>query len=767
MYLSLWVLVFLLALATGASGQIREKKRVVVQLSWKHQFQFAGYYAAAEKGYYQEAGLDVDIVEAQKPVNDIVEEVLSGRATYGIGNSELVIHYMHGDPIVVLASMFQHSPTVLAVRQSSTIFTPQDLIGKSIEMNVKGAGCEILAMLYGEGLKPGQFNVVETTYSLNGLLSNRADALLVYTSNEPFFLDKFGIPYRLISPKRYGIDFYSDCLFTSRRQIDKHPEDVRKFREASIRGWEYALSHPEEIARLIQTKYKSAKTFDHLLFEANELQKLILPDFIDIGHTNRGRWLHMVEVLSQQGLITQLRNIDGFIYNPNGGERTHLVRIISLAAVVVIVVAGAIFLLNRRLKRIVNQKTADLQKLTERLENQNKEITKINLDLLRAKEKAEESDRIKTTFISNLSYEIRNPMNNIIGYADLISSQKLRNEIKDQYVAEIVQNSKALLNQIENIIEIAKLEANQVVADVHQTNLLTFLNNMIAYTQSELKYFRKEHIEVRSAFDRKELDLEVLFDKNNLYMLLTRLVHNAVQYTANGHIEIGCNRINANTLQFWVSDSGEGIDKENFDGLFDSPLPRLDDAWRNGLGLGLPIAKGLVDLLGGKIWIESDKEIGTNVYFTIPCSTVRGGNPPLEFYRPEYSTTVVPDLKGKKILIVEDQYSNYLLLKTILEETQCGVYHAGNGNEAIELCKTIPDFDLVFMDLRMPEMDGIDATRLIKSINPKLIVVAQTAYSSGVKLNLCLEAGCNDFITKPLSRHAIHELLCKYLVSTC
>lgn len=756
-----------MALATSASGQVREKKRVVLQLSWKHQFQFAGYYAAAEKGYYQEAGLEVDIVEAQNPVNDIVEEVLSGRATYGIGNSELVIHYMHGDPLVVLASIFQHSPTVLAVRQSSTISTPQDLIGKSIEMNVNGAGCEILAMLYGEGLKPGQFNVVETTYSLNGLLSNRADALLVYTSNEPFFLDKFGIPYRLISPKRYGIDFYSDCLFTSRRQIDKHSEDVRKFREASIRGWEYALSHPEEIARLIQSKYKSAKTLDHLLFEANELHKLILPDFIDIGHTNKGRWIHMVEVLSQQGLITQLRNIDGFIYNPKGSERTHLVRFISLAAVVVLIVSGAILLLNRRLKRVVNQKTADLQKLTVRLENQNKEITRINIDLLQAKEKAEESDRIKTTFISNLSYEIRNPINNIIGYADLISSQRLRNEIKDQYVAEIVQNSKALLNQIENIIEIAKLEANQVVAAVHQANLLTFLTNMIAYTQSELKYFRKEHIEIRSAFDRKELDIEVLFDKNNLHMLFTRLVHNAVQYTAKGHIEIGCNRINANTLQFWVSDSGEGIDKENFDGLFDSPRPRLDNTWRDGLGLGLPIAKGLIDLLGGKIWIESDKEIGTNVYFTIPFSTVRGGNAPLEFHRPEYSTTVVPDLKGKKILIVEDQYSNYLLLKTILEETQCSVYHAENGNEAIELCKTIPDIDLVFMDLRMPGMDGIDATRLIKSTNPKLIVVAQTAYSSGVKLNLCLDAGCNDFITKPISRHAIHELLCKYLVGTC
>lgn len=292
-----------------------KKFRVILQLPWKHQFQFAGYYAALEKGYYQSEGLEVEIRQAEIGITPL-SEVLEGRAQFGVGNSELVLHYMEGKPLVVVACILQHSPSILISKRVNNYLKPSDLLGKRIMLNESSSGMDILAMLYKAGLTRNSLEIVESSYSLNDLLSNRVDAYHAYSSNEPFFMDKFGIPYAVMKPAEFGIDFYSDCLFTSYQMASKNAEVVDKFRRATLNGWKYALRNKDELVHLIITKYNQSKTIDHLLFEARELERLIDPNMFEIGHSNSERWLRTAKILYQLGLIDHFTGIDNFIFKP-------------------------------------------------------------------------------------------------------------------------------------------------------------------------------------------------------------------------------------------------------------------------------------------------------------------------------------------------------------------------------------------------------------------------------------------------------------------
>lgn len=355
-------------------------EKVTLQLKWKSQFQFAGYYAALEKGFYSNEGLNVEIRELDKP-GTTLEHVLCGDAQYGIGNAELVAQYMNGIPVVVIASILQNSPSALAVKSNSNIYSPKDFIGKRIEIDKEESGIEIMAMFLKEGITANQIKTTSSTFSLNNLLSNQVDALSVYTSSEPFFLDKFGIPFRLIKPKDYGINFYADCLFTTKEEIEKHPDRVKKFRRASLKGWEYALNHPDELANIIQTKYKSTKTLEHLQFEAEELRKLILPEFIQIGHNNKERWMGIVETLSQQGMITQYRDINGFIYNPENDGNSFKTKVLTA----IIIIIGLSFVLMSylyfKVKKRLTIQGNEINNLSKRYEAQVKETNRLRTEI--------------------------------------------------------------------------------------------------------------------------------------------------------------------------------------------------------------------------------------------------------------------------------------------------------------------------------------------------------------------------------------------------
>ena len=284
-----------------------------MQLNWKHQFQFAGFYAAIEQGYYREAGFEVHLKELQDGVEP-VDGVLSGGADYGVGASELVLRYAKGAPIVVVAAVMQHSPLVLLAR-GDEVLSIHDLAGRPVELVAHET--ELYAYLRREGLSRARIRELPSTFSINSLINGQADAISGYSTDEPYALQQAKFRYSIFSPRASGIDFYGDSLFTTVKLARQSPQRVAAFRTATLRGWQYAMDHPEEISDLILAKYSQRHTRDHLLFEAAEIRRLMQPQLIELGHLNPGRWQHIASVYAEVGLLPDEFDLRGFIFDPN------------------------------------------------------------------------------------------------------------------------------------------------------------------------------------------------------------------------------------------------------------------------------------------------------------------------------------------------------------------------------------------------------------------------------------------------------------------
>jgi len=351
-------------------GANRSLDVVDLQLRWKHQFQFAGYYAALEKGFYREAGLDVRLHEGA-PGKAPVDEVLAGRAAYGTANSELLFARLQGHPLVALAVIFQHSPSVLLVRADSGVRTPHDLVGKKIMFMGGRQDTDFLAMFQREGISPEKVNIIPSSYDIMDLVSGQVDAFNSYLTNEPYLLKQLGVDYVVINPSHYGVDYYGDILFTTENEISKHPDRVKALREATLRGWRYAMEHPDEIIDLLLEKYAVPKTREHLRFEAAASRSLILPELVEIGHMNPGRWQGMVDALVLAGMVGQGTSLDGFLYDPgshNWQERLHQT-MWGMGAIIALILVGVGFMFNtlRRLRREI----AKRRNIEEQLLNAN------------------------------------------------------------------------------------------------------------------------------------------------------------------------------------------------------------------------------------------------------------------------------------------------------------------------------------------------------------------------------------------------------------
>jgi diguanylate cyclase (GGDEF)-like protein len=309
------VCLVLLAAGTGWSAESapRELDTIDLQLRWLPQFQFAGYYAAVEKGFYAEEGLNVRL-RTGAPDRQPVSEVLSGRAQYAEGNSEILLARLQGKPVVALAAIFQHSPSVLLALRSSGIESAHDLIGKKVMFMDSRSDPDFLTMLLNEDISPKQLTILPSSYNFEDLLSGKVDAFNSYLTNEPYFLKQRNIDYTVINPRNYRVDFYSDILFTSEEEVRTHPGRVEAVRRATLKGWRYAMHHPDEIIDLLLSKYHVKKTREHLQFEAEAMRPLILPDLIEIGHMNPERWRHMADTFQKVGMTGANYSLKGFIY---------------------------------------------------------------------------------------------------------------------------------------------------------------------------------------------------------------------------------------------------------------------------------------------------------------------------------------------------------------------------------------------------------------------------------------------------------------------
>lgn len=297
-----------------ASLPVQALEHVTLQLKWTHAFQFAGYYAAKEQGYYREAGLDVDIREAL-PAVDPVREVLEGRAEFGVGTSSLLLERKAGKPVVALAVVFQHSAYVLIARQRAATQGIHDLIGRRVMLEPQSD--ELLAYLKSEGIPLDRIVRVEHSYDPHDLITGKADAMAAYVTNEAYYLDRAHFPYHTYTPRSAGIDFYGDNLFTTEQELKAHPERVAAFRAASLRGWKYAMEHPDELIALILAKYSQRHSRDYFQFEARQSMALIHPELIEVGYMNPGRWRHIADTYADIGMLPREFNFDGFLYDPH------------------------------------------------------------------------------------------------------------------------------------------------------------------------------------------------------------------------------------------------------------------------------------------------------------------------------------------------------------------------------------------------------------------------------------------------------------------
>lgn len=312
--LSYWSLFIPVALAAET-----KLESVKLQLKWTHAFQFAGYYAAKQQGYYADEGLDVEFIErlANKPV---LEQVILGHAEYGIESSGILVDYANGVAVKALAAVFQHNPLVFISKQSSGIIGPHEMLGKRVMMHSRQSGAveiPLRALLHDAQLSQKNYTLIPQSFNNDDLITNKADVTAAYISDQPYYFKNKGIKINIINPQNYGFDFYGDFLFTSQAELDNHPERAKRFRRASLRGWHYALKHTEKLVQLIHNEYHSKSSFQHLRYEAEQMGKLIAADLIPLGQIKPSRLLQSANINHQLKLSRKLslQELEGFIYD--------------------------------------------------------------------------------------------------------------------------------------------------------------------------------------------------------------------------------------------------------------------------------------------------------------------------------------------------------------------------------------------------------------------------------------------------------------------
>lgn len=374
-------------------------------------------------------------------------------------------------------------------------------------------------------------------------------------------------------------------------------------------------------------------------------------------------------------------------------------------------------------------------------------------ELIAAKEKAEENDKLKTSFLNNLSHEVRTPLNAIVGFSEFITDEFLPAEKKRLYADSVIKSSKQLLALMENIITMAIIETGQAKVNISEASINRMLNEV--YNQLMVTSAREEVLlRVNSGVPRQ--NDKVLIDQTKVMQILTNLVGNALKFTPKGVVQFGCD-MDGTHLIFKVEDTGIGFPDGDRDTLFQSFRQGGNSlsGIQEGMGLGLSITKSHVDLLGGTISMQSEPGNGTTFVVKIPYKKIA-----------ETVTQVAPMVsipRNKVVLVADDVEVNHMLVVEMLADWKVEVVYARNGKEAVQLVADRPEIDLVLMDLKMPVMDGFKATAEIKKIRPSLPVIAQTAYAFAADKLKATEAGCDDYIAKPINRTELLQMIGKYL----
>jgi PAS domain S-box-containing protein len=377
------------------------------------------------------------------------------------------------------------------------------------------------------------------------------------------------------------------------------------------------------------------------------------------------------------------------------------------------------------------------------------------IELIKAKNRAEESDKLKTAFLQNLSHEIRTPLNGILGFAELINEMDLTKDDIKSYTSIILQSGKRLLNIVNNVLDISKIQTGQINLERRTFSVNSLFLDLYTFFSPQT---RTKNITLKYNINCKS-KIFINTDEAKLHQILTNLIGNAIKFTKEGMVEYSC-EIDGNNLKFAVRDTGIGISQELFDKIFDRFVQAEQTSSREfeGTGLGLAICKGLIEHMGGKIWVDSVPGNYTIFYFTLPYNQEF-----FEYIEPGQKLSIINKRFEGKVLVADDDFNSFYYISRILENTGLEIFHAENGEEVVEALKKSSDYDLIFIDIRMPKLDGIGALSIIRQINPKIPVIAQTAFAFSEEREKIIRLGFDEYISKPIERSKLIGLIEKYI----
>jgi signal transduction histidine kinase len=557
-------------------------EKVTLQLSWKHQFQFAGYYMAKEKGFYEAAGLDVTINEFSGDI-DLYRSIDNGLTDYAVGRSSLLIDRANGKKVVGLGAIYQYSPMVLLVMEKSGIRTIGDLQGKRIMITPDAKEtADVLAMLFSNGLSRHSFIMQPHSFDVRDLADGKTDAMAAYISNEPIWLDEQGLNHRIFQPKDYGFEFYNDILFTTEAYIAEHPGQTRRFYEATIKGWEYAFNHTAETAELIFKKYNSQdKTLIAIIEEAKALEPLAVCD-VGIGHISRQKLEKIIDAYKLMGLIDTEVDIDGFIYEHNHPERYFLeftvyeLILIAAGLLVLSLLILAIFLLIGIRKRWLYTKN----ELVRTIDEQHAEIEQQNRIIMTQSKLAAVGEMLR-----NISHQWRQPLNVMtITAADIRIPLEMEEAIDKRRLQKnldtIERNCAYLSETIDDFMHYFKDDTHAV----ENFDVAGALGTIIDLTRP---MFDHNSIKLLPALDSVTLD-------NNEHLLIQAMINifnnakdafevNAIDKSRR-YLFISLQRIGDKAV-IVIKDSAGGVDKTHITDIFEPYFTTKHPSKGTGLGL--------------------------------------------------------------------------------------------------------------------------------------------------------------------------------------
>ncbi len=392
----------------------------------------------------------------------------------------------------------------------------------------------------------------------------------------------------------------------------------------------------------------------------------------------------------------------------------------------------------------------ELKKLTEAL-------TSTNEHLSAAVKKAEESDRLKSAFVANMSHEIRTPLNAIVGFSNLLRTERTSEDELKHFAGIISDSGENLLELINNIMDISKIDAGLASIKYESTEVCSFIEQLLELYQSRLRQKGQSSLQIKLSISEESITF--FTDQVRLRQIFENLISNALKFTSSGTIEIGC-RSEEEQLQFWVRDTGIGIDPQQHSSIFErfQQANNSTEKLYGGTGLGLSIVKSCVEMMGGQIWLKSALGEGSTFFFSLPYKRAEAINESCG-----QATPTTQEFNNEHILIAEDDEVNFQYLKSALKTCRLRISRARNGEEAIQQLRENQDIRLILMDIRMPVMDGLQAAERIRKENLNVPIIAQTAYASLADREACLKAGCNGYISKPTKKADLLQEMRKYL----